>query len=67
MTQSESAGVIVQMATNKIDRHASALKIYEQDGQLCVQSHDADIAICVPGTWIRAKHANTESWEQPGL
>jgi hypothetical protein len=55
------------MATNKIDRHASALKIYEQDGQLCVQSHDADIAICVPGTWIRAKHANTESWEQPGL
>lgn len=66
MTSSESApGVIVQLVSNKIDRHPTALKIYVLDGHLVVQSYSADIAIYAPGEWKRAKHGNSESWEQP--
>ncbi|WKU03740.1 hypothetical protein [Micromonospora sp. HUAS LYJ1] len=66
MTSSESApGVIVQRATNKIDRHPTALKFYVKDGHLFVQSHSDDIAVYAPSEWRRAKHGDAESWEQP--
>jgi hypothetical protein len=66
VTQTATDGVIVQLSTNQIDRHPSALKIYVLDGHLYVQSYDAEIAIYSPGSWVRAKHANTETWEQTG-
>jgi hypothetical protein len=53
---------MVQMASNKIDRHPTGVKIFVKDGHLVVQSYDADIAIYAPGVWKRAKHGSGESW-----